>query len=122
MTEQAILAIDAGTTGITALLIDTEGVVRGRGYREFEQFFPQPGWVEHDAAGIWRAVLEATSEALTAAAGHVPAAIGITNQRETCLFWDRSGRPLHRAIVWQCRRTSAICAELCDQGLEPQIA
>jgi glycerol kinase len=120
--NQAILAIDAGTTGVTVVLVDHEGVVRARGYREFEQFFPQPGWVEHDAEGIWRAVLDATSQALAAGEGYVPTAIGITNQRETCLFWDRSGRPLHRAIVWQCRRSAAICSELRDQGLESQIS
>jgi len=119
---EAILAIDAGTTGITAVLVDREGVVRARGYTEFEQFFPQPGWVEHDAEGIWRAVLDATVQALAAGEHYVPTAIGITNQRETCLFWDRAGRPLHRAIVWQCRRSAAICAELRNQGLEPQIA
>jgi len=66
--------------------------------------------------------LDATSQALAAGEGYVPTAVGITNQRETCLFWDRSGRPLHRAIVWQCRRTSGICTELRDQGLEAQIA
>jgi glycerol kinase len=122
MTNEAILAIDAGTTGITVVLVDREGVVRARGYTEFAQFFPQPGWVEHDAEGIWLAVLDATSQALAVGEGFVPTAIGIANQRETCLFWDRSGRPLHRAIVWQCRRSAAICAELRDQGLEPQIA
>lgn len=121
MASETILAIDAGTTGITCVLVDHEGNVRARGYREFKQFFPQPGWVEHDAEGIWRAVLDATSQALAAGEGCVPAAIGITNQRETCLFWDRSGRPLHRAVVWQCRRSAGICSELRDQGLEPGI-
>src|SRR3954469_22720577 len=121
MTE-AILAIDAGTTGVTCVLVDHEGVVHARGYREFEQFFPQPGWVEHDAEGIWQAVLEATSQALAAGQVYAPTAIGIANQRETCLFWDRSGRPLHRAIVWQCRRSAGICVELRGQGLEPQIS
>ena len=122
MPESCVLAIDAGTTGVTSLLIDQRGEVVARGYREIEQFYPQPGWVEHDAEGIWRAVLDATSHALAAGEGYVPTAIGIANQRETCLFWDRSGRPLHRAIVWQCRRSAGICAELRDQGLEPQIA
>jgi glycerol kinase len=122
MPNEAILAIDAGTTGITVVLVDRNGLVQARGYSEVEQFFPQPGWVEHDADGIWRAVLDATSQALAAVEGYVPTAIGIANQRETCLFWDRAGRPLHRAIVWQCRRSAAICTELRDQRLEPRIA
>src|SRR4051812_20172732 len=98
MPSEAILTIDAGTTGVTVVLVDRDGLVRARGYSEIEQFFPRPGWVEHDAEGIWRAVLNATSQALAAGEGYVPTAIGITNQRETCLFWDPSGRPLHRAI------------------------
>ena len=90
-----ILAIDAGTTGVTALLVGHDGIVQARGYHEFPQHFPQPGWVEHDAEQIWQAVLVAMSDALTQTPNHRPIAIGIANQRETCLFWDRkTGEPL----------------------------
>jgi glycerol kinase len=110
-----ILAIDQGTTGTTCLVVDDELRVRGRGYREIEQFFPQPGWVEHDPEELWSSVLVAAEQAL-AAAGVGPAAlkgIGIANQRETTLVWERrSGRPIHRAVVWQDRRTAERCAEL----------
>jgi glycerol kinase len=121
MPEPCILAIDAGTTGVTALLVDERGEAVARGYSAIEQLYPRPGWVEHDAGGIWRAVLDATAQALAAPAGHTPVAVGVTNQRETCLFWDRDGRPLHNAIVWQCRRSAGICAELRDRGLDPQV-
>ena len=107
-----ILAIDQGTTGSTALVMSTDGRTLGRFNREFTQHFPQPGWVEHDAEEIWSSVVEAISGALTAAGvrGTDIAAIGITNQRETTLLWDRaSDRPIHRAIVWQDRRTTDLC-------------
>jgi glycerol kinase len=114
-----ILTIDAGTTGITALVVDDTGAVLARGYREFPQHFPQPGWVEHDADDIWAATLEACGEALTdsaTAAGRL-AAIGITNQRETTVLWDRATlRPVAHAIVWQDRRTAARCDALRDAG------
>jgi glycerol kinase len=119
-----ILAIDQGTTGTTCLLFDQDARVVGHGYREFEQHFPRPGWVEHDAAEIWEVSLAAAADALAAAG--VKAAdlegIGITNQRETVVAWDaRSGEPLHHAIVWQDRRTSARCDELKEQGFENLI-
>ena len=110
-----ILAVDQGTSGTTCLVVDDELGVRGRGYRQLTQHFPQPGWVEHDPDEIWQSVVVATEQALTDA--HVrPAdvkAIGITNQRETTLLWDRrTGEPVHRAIVWQDRRTAERCREL----------
>ena len=114
-----ILAIDQGTTGTTCLVFDLDGECVGRAYREFTQHFPQPGWVEHDAQEIWEVTHAVAGEALDDA-GVRPGeleAIGITNQRETVVAWDRdSGRPLHRALVWQDRRTAARCAELREQG------
>ncbi len=114
----SILALDEGTTGATALVIDQSGTVLGRGYREFTQHFPQPGWVEHDAEEVLRVSLEAMREAI-AAAGTRPVALGITNQRETVVLWDRKTlAPVARAIVWQDRRTAARCRELRERGLE----
>ena len=110
-----ILAIDQGTTGTTCLLVDDELRVRGRAYAELPQHFPRPGWVEHDPDEIWASVL-AAAEGAVAAAGVRPAdlqALGITNQRETTLLWERrTGRPVARAIVWQDRRTADRCREL----------
>jgi glycerol kinase len=107
-----VLAIDAGTTGVTCLMVRDDGTVVSRGYREVEQFFPRPGWVEHDAEQIFDAVIAAGREAI-AQANAKPEALGITNQRETAVAWHpATGKPLHRAIVWQDRRTTARCAEL----------
>ena len=117
-----LLAIDQGTTGSTVLVISDDGVVRGRASREFPQHFPSPGLVEHDPEEIWASVTDSVAEALRSAAVQASdcAAIGITNQRETTLLWDRAnGRAVHRAIVWQDRRTSPRCAELKALGLEP---
>jgi glycerol kinase len=112
---KGVLALDQGTTGSTALVFSEEGQVLGRGYREFTQHYPRPGWVEHDAAEIWRVTLDAAHEALEAS-GIVPSAIGITNQRETIVAWDRvTGEPVHRAIVWQDRRTADRCRDLEEQ-------
>jgi len=106
----AVLALDQGTTGSTALLIGADGAVRGRGYREIGQHYPRPGWVEHDPQEIWEATVAAARDALGRAR---PAAIGITNQRETVVAWERAtGAPVHRALVWQDRRTAARCREL----------
>lgn len=108
----AILALDQGTTGSTALVIGSDGRVRGRGYREVTQHYPRPGEVEHDPEEILRVTVDAAREAL-AQAGVTPVAVGITNQRETVCVWERdSGRPLQRAIVWQDRRTAARCERL----------
>jgi glycerol kinase len=119
-----ILAIDQGTTGTTCLVFDPEGRVVGRAYSEFRQHFPRPGWVEHDASEIWEVTKAVGREALAAAGidGSGLAAIGITNQRETVVAWDRrSGEPIHRALVWQDRRTAERCAELEREGHEPLI-
>ena len=119
-----VLAIDAGTTGVRTLVVDEAGSVQARAYREFPQHFPRPGWVEHDPDDILAAtrVTLAEAAAAAAAAGESVAAIGITNQRETTVVWDRrTGAPRHRAIVWQDRRTAARCEELRAAGHEPMI-
>jgi len=120
----AVLAIDQGTTGSTALVLDRDGRVLARATEEFTQYYPQPGWVEHDPEEIWRVSLEVIGMALDEAdlgKGELRA-IGITNQRETAVVWDRkTGVPLHRAIVWQSRQTADICQRIRDDGLEPMI-
>ncbi|MFS8637052.1 MAG: glycerol kinase, partial [Gemmatimonadota bacterium] len=116
-----VLAIDQGTTGTTCLVIDERGRIVGRAYSEFTQHFPRAGWVEHDAEEIWTVTLRVAREAV-AASGASPDAIGITNQRETVVVWDReTGEPVHRAIVWQDRRTTERCRELKEQGLEAWV-
>ncbi len=117
----ALLAIDAGTTGVTALLVDEAATVVARGYREFPQYFPADGWVEHDLGEIWAATLAAVQEALAGAPERVTA-VGITNQRETLAIWDRETLgAARRAIVWQDRRTAAICADLRAQGHDDRV-
>lgn len=119
-----ILAIDQGTTGTTCIVFDERGAIAGRAYREFEQHFPRPGWVEHDASQIWDVTRAVAKESLDAAgiAGRDLAGIGITNQRETVVAWDRdTGEPLHRALVWQDRRTAGRCDELREQGHEQLV-
>ncbi|MFT7646337.1 MAG: glycerol kinase [Candidatus Poriferisodalaceae bacterium] len=107
-----VISIDAGTTGVRSFAVDESGSPVGMTYREFTQHFPQPGWVEHDADEIWEAVSATLAELVTQLDEPI-AAIGITNQRETVVAWDRrTGRPLHRAIVWQDRRTAKRCASL----------
>ncbi|HEY5196416.1 MAG TPA: glycerol kinase GlpK [Solirubrobacteraceae bacterium] len=119
-----ILAIDQGTTGTTCLVFDLAGELVGRAYREFTQHFPKPGWVEHDAEEIWQVTQAVAGEALADAGvsrGGLTA-VGITNQRETVVVWDpATGRPLHRALVWQDRRTAARCAELRTAGFETTV-
>src|ERR1700683_313991 len=110
-----VVAVDAGTTGVRALVVDEGAKVADVAYRELTQHFPRPGWVEHDAAEIWDAVCATLAEvgARLAGAGATVAAIRITNQRETLVAFDRStGRPLHRAIVWQARRAAPLCRRL----------
>lgn len=118
-----VLAIDAGTTGVTALIVTDQGTLAGRGYQEFRQYFPQPGWVEHLPEGIWQATLAASSQALAAAGTPAVSCVGITNQRETAVLWDRATLAApRRAIVWQDRRTTAICSRLRSAGAEPRVA
>ena len=107
-----ILAIDEGTTGATCLMIGEDGGVAGRGYREIPQHFPRAGWVEHDAVEILECVRGAARDAMRAA-GADPVAVGITNQRETTVLWDRAtGVPIHNAIVWQDTRTAEVVGEI----------
>jgi glycerol kinase len=115
MKKKFILALDQGTTGSRAFLFNQDGVVHASAYKEFKQYFPKPGWVEHDADEIWRSCVNVIKDALRKGKVNPQqiTAIGITNQRETTILWDRqTGAPLARAIVWQCRRTSDICAKL----------
>ena len=124
LSEQCILALDQGTTSSRAILFDHAGKTRSVAQREFTQFYPQPGWVEHDAAEIWSSQVGMMAEALARAGleGSAVAAIGITNQRETTIVWDReTGEPICRAIVWQDRRTAELCQELKKDGVAKLI-
>ena len=121
-TDGAVLALDQGTTATTAIVFGRDGDILGRATSEFTRHYPKPGWVEHDAEEIWQTSCRVMADALRASG--VPAtnleAIGITNQRETAVVWDRaSGQPVHRAIVWQSRQTADICARLKADGHEP---
>jgi glycerol kinase len=119
-----ILAIDQGTTGTKCLVFDREGKIAGRAYSEFEQHFPRPGWVEHDAGEIWDVTRSVAEQALADAGvdGSDLDGIGITNQRETVVAWDPdTGEPVHRALVWQDRRTAARCGELREAGHEELV-
>jgi len=119
----AILAIDQGTTSTRAILFDESGKARASAQREFAQHYPREGWVEHDPEDIWTSTLAVCREAMAARPDDAIAAIGITNQRETALVWDRkSGKPIHRAIVWQDRRTADACDALKEAGHEPAIS
>ncbi|HEY4601984.1 MAG TPA: glycerol kinase GlpK [Cerasibacillus sp.] len=121
MSEQYILALDQGTTSSRAILFDHQGAIKAVAQQEFEQIFPHPGWVEHDANEIWTSVLACMAEALRIAdiEAKQVAAIGITNQRETTVVWDRhTGKPIYHAIVWQSRQTEQICQQLREEGYE----
>ena len=112
MSAEYILAIDQGTTGSRAFIFDSKGRVAAQSYKEFKQYYPKPGWVEHDADEIWASCVKVIKAAVAKAKinSSAIAAIGITNQRETTVLWDRrTSKPVHRAIVWQCRRTTAMC-------------
>ena len=122
--EQYIMALDAGTTSNRCILFDRHGKIAGMAQKEFTQYFPQPGWVEHDAEEIFSVQLEVARMAMQNAniSASQIAAIGITNQRETTVVWNKyTGRPVCNAIVWQCRRTADYCAKLASQGLTDTI-
>ena len=115
-----IMALDAGTTSNRCILFDEKGNMCSVAQREFRQYFPKPGWVEHDADEIWASQLGVAVEAMNmiGATAQDIAAIGITNQRETVIIWDKeTGEPIYHAIVWQCRRTSEYCDSLKEKGL-----
>ncbi len=119
-----ILALDQGTTSSRAILYDRDGAIHGLAQRELQQIYPHPGWVEHDPEEIWASQISVAVEALSRADSRPRdiAALGITNQRETTIVWDRAtGKPVYNAIVWQDRRTAPICNRLRDQGLEESI-
>jgi len=116
-TSDLIFAIDAGTTGVSVFLFDRDATVVHRGYAEFPQHYPRPGWVEHDPEEIWQAVSDLLTDALRVVSPARIAAVGLTNQRETTVLWDRrTGRPIANAIVWQCRRTEPLCEQLREAG------
>ncbi|HUF13626.1 MAG TPA: glycerol kinase GlpK [Longimicrobiales bacterium] len=119
----SVLTIDQGTTGSTALVLSDDGRILSRAYSEFTQHYPRPGWVEHDANEIWEVTRRVAREALAAAGGKADVrALGITNQRETIVVWDReTGEPVHRAIVWQDRRTAPLCRRLIEDGHEANV-
>lgn len=122
--NDAVLALDQGTTSSRAIVVDRGGTVRSSGSRPFEQIFPRPGWVEHDPHVLWDSQLSSAREALRSAGASsgTVASIGVTNQRETTIMWDRrSGEPVYNAIVWQDRRTASACEELKSQGYEAEI-
>jgi glycerol kinase len=123
-TPEYVLALDQGTTSSRAILFDSNGHTRASANQEFKQYYPQPGWVEHDAEEIWqsqRAVVEKVLREAKACPQDV-AAIGITNQRETVVMWDRkTGEPIHPAIVWQCRRTAAMCDRIRQEGFDKTL-
>jgi len=121
MAKTHVLAVDQGTTGSTALVLDADAKVVGRGYAEFPQHFPKPGWVEHDPADLWHVSAQVAQAAVKDAgiAASELAAVGITNQRETVVMWDRrTGEPVANAIVWQDRRTARVCDDMRSRGLE----
>src|SRR6266481_3342328 len=119
-----LLALDQGTTSSRALVVDHNGKVVAVAQKEFTQIFPQPGWVEHDPKEIWASQIGVASEALSRAGASTKdvAGIGITNQRETAIVWDRkTGEPIHNAIVWQDRRTAPMCDKMRADGLESVV-
>ncbi|MGQ9473185.1 MAG: glycerol kinase GlpK [Candidatus Caldatribacteriaceae bacterium] len=124
MGKEYIMAIDQGTTGTRVILVDHEGMVVSSAYREIAQIYPHPGWVEHNPMEYWDTTMACAWEAMDKARIHVSqiAGIGITNQRETTVIWDKdTGQPVYNAIVWQCRRTAPICEELKARGLEEKV-
>ena len=123
--KRFILALDQGTTSSRAILFDEDGIIQGVSQREFTQIFPQPGWVEHDPIEIWESQLAVAEEVIKTHSISTDqiAAIGITNQRETTVVWDKNtGMPIYNAIVWQDRRTASICERLKNEGLTEYIS
>jgi glycerol kinase len=119
--DPLVLALDAGTTGVRAIAFDRSGQLVASSYREFTQYFPQPGWVEHDPEEIWKTTQTVLAE-ISSSLPSQPVAIGITDQRETAIVWSRAtGEPLHRALVWQDRRTAGRCDQLRDEGHLPFV-
>ena len=119
-----VMALDAGTTSNRCILFNEKGEICSMAQKEFRQFFPNPGWVEHDADEIWASMLGVAVEAMSRIGAEAAdiAAIGITNQRETTIVWDKNtGQPVYHAIVWQCRRTSEYCDSLKAKGLEEKF-
>lgn len=124
MVKKYILALDQGTTSSRAIIFDREGKIIRQCNKEFSQIFPQPGWVEHDPEEIWQTQLEVAQNVIEEAGIAVTeiAAVGITNQRETTVVWDKNtGKPVYNAIVWQCRRTAEDCQQLKREGWDPII-
>jgi glycerol kinase len=119
MEKKYVLALDQGTTSSRAILFDRNGGIVNISQKEFTQIFPNPGWVEHDPAEIWETQLNAAKEAIKDINASEVACIGITNQRETTILWDKNtGIPVYNAIVWQSRQTAEICDELKESGLK----
>src|SRR3989338_7694818 len=117
-----ILALDLGTTGNRAIVFDKKLKIVSQEYEEFTQHYPKPGWVEHDAEEIWRSVRHILTKTFKKVPAGKIAALGVTNQRETVVLWDRkTGKPIHNAIVWQCRRAASLCELLRKKGLAPII-
>ena len=122
MTNGVILALDQGTTSSRAMAIAFDGSIVASAQEEFPQIFPQSGWVEHDPEAIWRTQRRTAQQTLERVGARKVAAIGVTNQRETVVIWDKeTGKPVYNAIVWQCRRTTALCDALKAQGHEPMV-
>ena len=120
--KKYILAIDAGTTGITVLLFDSNAKIVKRTYSEFNQIYPNPSWVEHDPLEIWNTTLKLLHEIIENIDPKSIASIGITNQRETTVVWNKlTSIPVYNAIVWQCKRTSEKCEELILEGYSNKI-
>src|SRR5579863_1424220 len=121
MADKILIALDQGTTSTRSMSFDCSGKPRQTAREEFAQHYPQPGWVEHDAEDIWKDALSTLRQVAEVDGGELQA-IGITNQRETVVVWDRAtGEPIHKAIVWQDRRTAKFCAELKAQGCETMV-
>ncbi len=120
--EQYILALDQGTTSSRAIIFDKNGAIVGKGQYDFPQYYPQSGWVEHDPEEIWDSQVRAAADALDGIPKGAIAGIGVTNQRETTILWDKdTGKPVYNAIVWQCRRTAELCEELKRRGLRERV-